>query len=63
LDRFSQGEQMRVNNNIELDGKVFGCGVWVKNWEVVFESQKDEIEEIIQTFKKIIENNNLEKTK
>jgi len=47
---------------IELDGKIFGCGVWVKNWDAVFESQKDEIEQLIQTFKKIIETNNLEKS-
>ena len=52
---------MKNKNKIELDGKVFGCGV-VKNWEDVFESQKDEIEQLIQTFKKIIETNNLEKT-
>ena len=42
---------------IELDGRLFGCGVWVKKWDVVFESQKDEIEETIQTFKKLIEKN------
>ena len=46
---------MDTSNKIELDGKVFGCGVWVKNWEAVFESQKEEIEQIIQDFKKSIE--------
>ena len=38
---------------IELEGN--GHGVWVKNWEDVFEAQKEEIEQIIQTYKKIIE--------
>jgi len=39
---------------IELEGN--GHGVWVKNWEDVFEAQKEEIEQIIQTYKKIIKN-------
>ena len=39
---------------IELEGN--GHGVWVKNWEAVFEDQKEEIEQIIQTYKKIVEN-------
>ena len=46
---------------IELAGSIFSCGVWVKNWDVAFESQKDEIEQTIQTFRKLIEKNNLEK--
>ena len=43
---------------IELDGN--GYGVWVKNWDEVFESQKDEIEALIQRFKKIIEKEQLD---
>jgi hypothetical protein len=39
---------MNKPNLIELDGKVFGCGVWVKNWDVVFESLINKDFDIIQ---------------